>query len=104
MMYVDVQVMALLLGDGGVRDRLGGFGQPGAALLGGEAGFRHPSLAFFPLPFLHPCLLPPLLFAPFAVCLLLSPFAPLPFAPFKLHSHAPFKLSFPRPEMRHEMP
>jgi len=38
MMYVDVQVMALLLGDGGVRDRLGGFGQPGATLRGGEAG------------------------------------------------------------------
>ena len=38
MMYVDVQVMALLLGDCGVRDRLGGLGQPGAALLGGEAG------------------------------------------------------------------
>ena len=37
MMYVDVQVMAFLLGDGGVRDRLGGFGQSGAALLGGEA-------------------------------------------------------------------
>jgi hypothetical protein len=37
MMYVDVQVMAFLFGDGGVRDRLGGFGQSGAALLGGEA-------------------------------------------------------------------
>ena len=38
MVYVDVQVMALFLGDGGVRDRFGDFGQPGATLLGGEAG------------------------------------------------------------------
>jgi hypothetical protein len=38
MVYVDVQVMALFLGDGGVSDRLGGFGQPGATLLGREAG------------------------------------------------------------------
>ena len=34
--YVDIQVVALLLGDGGVRDRLGDSGQPGATLLGGE--------------------------------------------------------------------
>jgi hypothetical protein len=38
MVYVDVQVMALFLGDGRVRDRFGDLGQPGAALLGGEAG------------------------------------------------------------------
>jgi len=38
MVYVYVQVMALFLGDGGVHDRLGDFVQPGAALLGGEAG------------------------------------------------------------------
>ena len=37
-MYGDIQVVALLLGDGGVRDRLGDPGQQaGAALLGGEA-------------------------------------------------------------------
>ena len=36
MMYVDVQVMAFLFGDSGVRDRLGGFGQSGAALLWAE--------------------------------------------------------------------
>ena len=35
--YVDVQVMALRLRDGGVRDRLGDFGQAGTALLGGQA-------------------------------------------------------------------
>ena len=33
--YVDIQVVALLLGDGGVRDRLGDPGQAGTALLGG---------------------------------------------------------------------
>ena len=33
--YVDIQVMALRLGDGGVRDRLGDIGQAGTALLGG---------------------------------------------------------------------
>ena len=36
-MYGDIQVVALLLGDGGVHDRLGDPGQAGAALLGGEA-------------------------------------------------------------------
>ena len=35
--YVDIQVMALLLGDGGVHDRLGDPGQAGTALLGGQA-------------------------------------------------------------------
>ena len=35
--YGDIQVVALLLGDGGVRERLGDSGQAGAALLGGEA-------------------------------------------------------------------
>jgi hypothetical protein len=33
--YVDIQVMALRLRDGGVRDRLGDFGQASTALLGG---------------------------------------------------------------------
>ena len=33
--YVDIQVMALRLRDGGVRDRLGDLGQAGTALLGG---------------------------------------------------------------------
>ena len=37
MVYVDIQVVALFLGDDGVRNRLGDSGQAGTALLGGKA-------------------------------------------------------------------